>query len=214
MAKDPAFLFYPSDWSSGTMLMTREQKGAYIDILMCQFHHGHMTSHDVAQVLGQNDYDRMWDGKLKSKFSIDNEGMFFNERLEIEQLKRKNWCESRNNNKEGKNQYNGHMTSHTTGHMENRNINRNKDDNKTIENQKITFETIWSKYPRPLGKKQAFKHYCASVKTKEEYSAITNALNKYLEWITNNNIEEKFIKHGATWFNNWKDYDRSEPAIL
>ena len=34
MAKDPAFLFYPGDWIGGTMGMTFEEKGAYMEILM------------------------------------------------------------------------------------------------------------------------------------------------------------------------------------
>jgi uncharacterized protein YdaU (DUF1376 family) len=37
MAKDPAFLFYPTDWLGGTMGMTFEQKGAYMNFLMLQF---------------------------------------------------------------------------------------------------------------------------------------------------------------------------------
>jgi len=37
MAKDPAFLFYPNDYIGGTMGMTFEEKGAYIELLMLQF---------------------------------------------------------------------------------------------------------------------------------------------------------------------------------
>lgn len=126
MAKDPAFLFYPSDWDGGTKLFDRHTKGAYMDLLIAQFNCGHMTSHDVAHVLGQRDFDNLWENKLKNKFIKDNEGKFFNQRLEDEQVKRKKWCESRNNNRGGKNQHIGHMTSHMSGHMENRNRNENR----------------------------------------------------------------------------------------
>ena len=34
MSKDPAFLFYPNDYLGGTMGMTFEMKGAYIDLLI------------------------------------------------------------------------------------------------------------------------------------------------------------------------------------
>jgi uncharacterized protein YdaU (DUF1376 family) len=54
MAKDPAFLFYPNDWIGGTMGMTFEEKGAYMEILMMQFNRGHMTSHMVGQTVGQD----------------------------------------------------------------------------------------------------------------------------------------------------------------
>ena len=45
MGKDPAFLFYPNDYIGGTMGMTFEEKGAYMDVLMMQFNRGHMTEH-------------------------------------------------------------------------------------------------------------------------------------------------------------------------
>ena len=212
MAKDPAFLFYPNDWDGGTKLFTRAQKGAYIDLLMCQFHNGHMTSHDIGHVLGQIDFDAMWENKLKTKFKQDSEGKFFNEKLENEQLKRKNWCESRRNNKEGKNQFTGHMTTHTTGHMVNVNVNVN--DNVLLKQQTNTFEQCWAEYPRRIGKKAAFKHYCASVKTKEDAEACLMAVRNYLDELEQNKTEEKFIKHGSTFFNNWRDYAFNEESSV
>jgi len=131
MAKDPAFLFYPNDYIGGTMGMTFEQKGAYMELLMLQFNRGHMTSHMIGQVLGQ-DGGQLWD-TLKDKFIIDKDGKYYNERLSDEKQKRKAFTESRRNNIIGINQYtkkepleSGHMTSH----MEDENRNRNKDINR------------------------------------------------------------------------------------
>ena len=42
MAKDPAFLFYPSDFLTGTMFMTDEQVGKYIRLLCAQHQKGHL----------------------------------------------------------------------------------------------------------------------------------------------------------------------------
>jgi len=113
MAKDPAFLFYPNDYIGGTMGMTFEEKGAYIELLMLQFNRGHMTSHMVGQTVGQ-----LWD-KIKDKFEIDVNGLYYNVRLEQEKENRKSFSNSRRNNLSGKNQYSnkdkkglGHMTSH------------------------------------------------------------------------------------------------------
>lgn len=113
MAKDPAFLFYPNDYIGGTMGMTFEEKGAYIELLMLQFNRGHMTSHMVGQTVGQ-----LWD-KIKDKFVIDANGLYYNVRLEQEKENRKSFSNSRRNNLLGKNQYSnkdkkesGHMTSH------------------------------------------------------------------------------------------------------
>lgn len=118
MSKDPAFLFYPNDYIGGTMGMSFEEKGAYIELLMMQFNRGHMSGHMCGQVVGQ-----LWD-KIQDKFQQDDKGLWFNERLEIEQNKRKAFTASRKNNLKGINQYtkktgliNGHMTSY----MENEN---------------------------------------------------------------------------------------------
>ncbi len=128
MAKDPAFLFYPNDWLGGTMGMTFEEKGAYMDLLMMQFNRGHMTKDMIGQTVGQ-----LWD-TIEDKFSVDPNGLYFNERLEDEQNKRKNFTESRRNNKSGKNQHTskekkvGHMTSHMEDVNEDVNTIPNKED--------------------------------------------------------------------------------------
>lgn len=109
MAKDPAMLFYPNDWIGGTMGMTFEQKGAYMELLMLQFNRGHMTEHMIGQTVG-----RIWDG-IMDKFKKDGNGSWYNERLDMEKNKRKSYVTSRLNNKTGKNQYTkdgGHMSNH------------------------------------------------------------------------------------------------------
>jgi hypothetical protein len=118
MAKDPAFLFYPGDWLGGTMGMTLEEKGAYIEVLMLQFNRGHMEGHMIAQVIGQ-----LW-GRIQHKFIKDENGLFFNERLELEKNRRKKFVASRNNNIKGSNQYSKRKKrGHKTSHMENENEN-------------------------------------------------------------------------------------------
>ena len=140
MAKDSAFLFYPNDWLGGTMGMTFEEKGAYMELLMMQFNRGHMTTHMIGQTVGQ-----LWDN-IKDKFVQDDEGRWYNERLEEEKSKRKKFVKSRNNNLSGKNQYtkqeekeSGHMGGHMTSHMENENEIRNDGVSKDIEARKKNF---------------------------------------------------------------------------
>jgi len=148
--KDPAFLFYPNDWLGGTMGMTFEEKGAYMDLLMMQFNRGHMTSHMIGQTVGQ-----LW-VNIQDKFTKDDKGLYYNERLEEEQRKRKAYSDSRRNNKTGKNQHSlkekkvGHMTSH----MEDEDVNENKDINKGEIKFHYTSETfkeawnIWKDYKK------------------------------------------------------------------
>ena len=38
--KDPAFLFYPSDFLTGTMFLNNDQVGIYIRLLCSQHQHG------------------------------------------------------------------------------------------------------------------------------------------------------------------------------
>jgi uncharacterized protein YdaU (DUF1376 family) len=94
MAKDPAFLFYPGDWMGGTATFTRHHKGAYMDLLMAQFNAGHMSLQDIKNILDK-DFETMWEQKLKSKFKIDADGLYYNERLEVEKIKRQNFTKSR-----------------------------------------------------------------------------------------------------------------------
>jgi len=96
-SKDPALLFYPGDWTQGTLLFTREQKGAYLDLLVTQFNNGHLSLDDIRQVLGP-DFDKMWECRLSRKFKTDVNGLFFNERWEYEMLRRKKFTQSRKNN--------------------------------------------------------------------------------------------------------------------
>lgn len=125
MAKDPAFLFYPGDWMGGTITFTRAHKGAYMDLLMAQFNGGHLTLDDVKMILG-NDFDFMWEQKLKSKFKVDSNGCFYNVRLEEEKDKRKSYTQSRRNNLSGISDVgNTHMVHHMGKHMENENENIN-----------------------------------------------------------------------------------------
>jgi uncharacterized protein YdaU (DUF1376 family) len=126
MAKDPAFLFYPGDYVSGTMGMTFEEKGAYVDLLMLQFNRGHMTLHMIQHTVGH-----LWD-QIKSKFKQDEDGLWYNVRLDFEKERRKNFTKSRRNNLSSTNKANKkephmkqHMNSHMSEHMENENINEN-----------------------------------------------------------------------------------------
>ena len=68
------------------------------------------------------------------------------------------------------------------------------------------FEKLWSVYPRKDGKKQALRHYLATVKTEADRERVNLALGSYLSHIEENAIGLKFIKNGSTFFNNWQDW--------
>lgn len=81
MKKDPAFLFYPSDFLTGTMFMSNEQIGIYIRLLCSQHQHGGIIDKtSFNSLVGNNDL-------LRSKF-IECDLGFYNERLTGEMEKR------------------------------------------------------------------------------------------------------------------------------
>lgn len=163
MAKDPAFLFYPNDYIGGTMGMTFEEKGAYIELLMMQFNRGHMTSDMVGQIVGH-----LWD-KIRDKFIQDENGLWYNKRLEDEKLARQKYSESRRNNLSGANQYSkktvkkepkkqGHKKGHMTSHMEDedKDIVFSELELKWNEWKKYKFEQFNFKYKSEVSEKAAF----------------------------------------------------------
>ena len=125
MSKDPAFLFYSSDFLTGTLLMSMEQKGKFITLLCIQHQKGHLSEKDMLQICGTYDED------IFSKFQKNSEGKFFNVRLEQEVDKRKSYSESRRNNRKKKEDV--IIISDTyVEHMENENENENKIENKKV----------------------------------------------------------------------------------
>jgi hypothetical protein len=122
MAKDPAMLWYWSDWHSGTITLSRFLKGCYMDVLHAQFNSGHLTLEEIKTVLG-SDFGTAWPTLLK-KFKVDDTGKFFNERLEEEQLKRAAFTASRRKNLESSHM-DTHMVVHTAPRMEDRDRNEN-----------------------------------------------------------------------------------------
>jgi len=117
MPKDPAFLFYVGDWLGGTILMNRHQKGAYMDLLMAQFNQGHMSITQIETLLGKD--IELWESTLKNKFTEDPDGLFYNERLETEQIKRTEYGKSRRKNFEGRTKKDPKSKAHMKAHMEN-----------------------------------------------------------------------------------------------
>lgn len=71
---------------------------------------------------------------------------------------------------------------------------------------KFNFEVLWARYPRREGKKEALRHFTASVKTVQDWADIQNALDNYIKQLRQNRTTLEYTKMGSTWFNNWCDY--------
>jgi uncharacterized protein YdaU (DUF1376 family) len=76
----PAFQFYADDFIAGTITMTRDERGLYIILLCMQWNKGFVT---------EDDFSRLGDGMaapslayVKTKFQVDSDGGYRNQRLE------------------------------------------------------------------------------------------------------------------------------------
>ncbi|MCP4989360.1 MAG: hypothetical protein GY928_25875 [Colwellia sp.] len=74
---------------------------------------------------------------------------------------------------------------------------------KTNVGNTALFESLWEAYPKKDGKKAAERHFNASVKTDQDKEDIKKALANYKREVVG--VENRFIKNGSTFFNNWKD---------
>lgn len=147
MAKDPAFLFYPGDWLGGTMGMTFEQKGAYLELLVFQFNNGRFSKTQAEQVLSIC-FASVWQ-VVNKKFKSDGL-LYWNERLELEIARRKRFSESRRDNAKGGKSKDKPPKAYAE-HMENE--NEIEDINSLIEWGKLIIENRDQYWEQMRGRK-------------------------------------------------------------
>lgn len=132
MAKDPAVLFYTSDFLTGVSTMSYENRGKYITLLCLQHQKGRLTEQDMLYICSTYVAD------VYNKFIKDENGFYYNKRMENETIKRVKYSASRRENIEKRYKKKG---STYVVHMENENININKDINKDI-NKEVVFNIV------------------------------------------------------------------------
>ncbi len=130
MANDPAFLFYSSDFLTGTQFFTDAQAGQYIRLLCLQHQHGHLAKEDMLKICKRHDKD------IFKKFSKDENSLYYNERLETEVVKRKVYSKSRSDNRKKKK-----ICQSYVPHMENENEN-------TIGNEGLVSNNVIPDFPK------------------------------------------------------------------
>lgn len=158
-------LWYWNDWQGGTVTMSRHLKGCYIDLLHAQFNNGHLSLDEIKTVLGAD--FAAWN-TLQKKFETDPKGLFFNKRLEEEQIKRREWTASRRTN--AKKHKPKHMQDHMQSHMENENEDRNDNTNRVEKRLKEAFDEIYVDRERMSWAHVNFDFELAAFKNKVEGS--------------------------------------------
>lgn len=93
--KDPAFPFYAQDFLVGTLHMTCEETGAYIKLLAYQWVNLGIPKQRVGIIIGTG-WENIW-LSVREKF-VEKNGVFYNERLELEREKRTRFKQKQSEN--------------------------------------------------------------------------------------------------------------------
>lgn len=208
LAKDPAFLFYTSDFLTGTMLMSDEQVGKYIRLMCYEHQHGRLSEQDMMKICKTHDED------VFSKFGVDESGMYFNERLEFEVNRRRAYSDSRRKNRTSGKTCDEHMNNICETyeeHMENENVNRDIGNNREL---KVTGKGVKGENPDKPKKKsftppalEEIKAYCKErgndVDPQKFYDYFTAA-----EWVDGRGNPVKNWKQKVI---TWESDGRREP---
>jgi hypothetical protein len=190
MSKDPAVLFYTSDFLSGTFTMTNEQVGKYIRLLCLQHQKGKLSEKDMLSICSAYDVD-IWD-----KFKIVD-GAFINERMYNEAIRRQKFSESRRNNaKSSKNDstskaYAKHMETETETITDTKTINKTK-----AKIHDWQFEQWWNDYDKKVSKEKAIAKW--NILTSDEKQLALKIVQEYV----NSTPDKTFRKDPTTYLNN------------
>lgn len=194
MNKDPAFLFYSSDFLTGCLDLTMEERGQYITLICLQHQKGHISEKTIRLCLGSVSVDVM------KKFKQDPDGLFYNERIEEEIKKRSVFIDSRRKNgsfggrpKKPYGLANGKpyaLPKKNLGENENENVNDNINDS--------NFNIFWNYYT-PVksndghfvakgNKKSCKEKFMKLINNGEKYETIIRGLEQYLKYCQTNGI--------------------------
>ena len=96
-AKDDfCFPFYLQRYLGGTMGFSLEMHGAYLLAMIYQFQNGHFTEEEINRVVNDEF------GCIKFKYTLDDNGKYYNEGMETVIIERKKFIETKRNNRLGK----------------------------------------------------------------------------------------------------------------
>lgn len=233
MTKDPAFLFYFRDFLVSTQLMTPAEVGNYTRLLCHLADKGPLSREDMALICGGEVGERILekfstkkDGKFYNK-RLENEiekRRNYSKSRSDNRLRKNHMsdiCES----------YEGHM-GNGNGNGNIKEKGGVGEEGKLLEAAPMIadypprlegheeplapppqkpkpvitqahFDQAWSEYPNKDGKKEAMRHFFASVKTLEDFADLMKAIANYK---ASEKVAKGFIKNGSTFFNNWRDW--------
>jgi hypothetical protein len=199
--KDPAVLFYTSDFLTGVADLTMEERGQYITLLCMQHQKGHLSEKAVQINVG-----KISDDVLK-KFKKDKQGFLYQKRMDEETEKRKKHCEKQRENvmKRWNKKKEGVLPNTNDGNttvipLEDGNDNENININKPIKVSKkdidIFFEELWKTYPLKKGKGKI-----SDTQKQKLFGIGIEELSRAITRYDNEVMDKTYLQHGSTFFN-------------
>lgn len=190
--KNPAVLFYTSDFITGTLFMTNEEVGAYIRTLCMQHQKGHLTEEEIQQICKKNEIF----SSIIVHFKQDKKGLYYNKRMDKEKDKRQKYSESRARNRSNPNKDMKNISSTYENisksyeeHMENENEDENINENNILDLYTNTINSNISsiEYEKLNNYINIFKNDLRIIKYAIEYCKMYKAYHiNYLCKILNN----------------------------
>jgi len=209
MSKDPAVLFYTSDFLTGTAFFTDAERGQYIRLLCEQHQNGHIPENHMVSVclsLGS---------PVIKKFVQDADGNYYNERMEQEIQKRRHFLDTRYfNGKKGGRPAKPNKKPNKKP-TENLSDNDNEIGNDIIEKGgmgekeiNIPFDYFWSMYDKKIDRAKCEKKWQRL--TDEEREECMYYLPAYIKatpdikfrrnpetYLNNKSWQNEIVEHGA-----------------
>jgi uncharacterized protein YdaU (DUF1376 family) len=205
--KDPAFLFYSADFLVGVSDLTMEERGQYITLICLQHQKGRLNDRIIAlSIPNVSEY-------VLAKFDKDENGLYYNKRVEEEIEKRNKYITAQRENgaKGGRPKTRGFELAKakqnpSENENENKNVNKSINSITNISSLYIDlFNTIWSIYPRKEGKQYAMECFarlnpCAELA--QTIKAAVERAKRSKQW-----QDKQFIPHFSTYLNQrrWED---------
>ncbi len=182
MSKDPAILFYTGDFLNGCTDLTFEERGQYITLLCLQHQKGHLSEKTIRLTVGSVSVD------VLKKFIKDEEGNYYNDRMDEEIKKRQHFLDTRYFN--GKKGGRPSKPNRKPNKEPTENLSENEDENEDTNNKgakKFNFDFVEEQF------KDVFNSWLQYKKErKETYKTQTSleACYRNLKKLSDNNPEK------------------------
>tara|TARA_B100001093_G_scaffold113967_1_gene106263 strand:- start:405 stop:1112 length:708 start_codon:yes stop_codon:yes gene_type:complete len=202
MSKDPAFLFYSSDFLTGVSDLTMEERGQFITLLCLQHQKGALSEKLMRLQCGG-----IPNADVLAKFRIDKNGFYYNERIEHEKDRR-----AKHSAKQRDNAYKRWNKDNNTSKQTLSNGNamamplETETETETVNEIEVdiypSFDDFWNLYDKKRGRRKQIKSKWSRLNqnTKE---MIMMHLPKYIE----STPDKSFRKDPQTYLNQeaWLD---------